>query len=244
MNNTNNQSARMSYDIAKDVLFKSWIESFRNANPGNEVKAKNDCWAWVNNRKLSQSEIRLEVGLNTTNTNFVFGVTPQQANSSNLVFPTERRLALQDSLIVSEYGIYVAAPASNADVNFKLLTYGNPNVFTTAGSFGALDGTFYSSGYFQMGVNNDTIIPYRGLFNHYYRPQTQQIAAIAVGAVGDQLRGAEDAQITQEPNLLLIGSKNYVPQIVLPLALAAVTANSRAILIFRGVLAQNSTVIN
>lgn len=226
----------MSFDIARNILYKSWIESFQ----GNS-KA---CWDWVDGRKLSQSEIRCEVTLNANNTNFTFGITANQPNSSAVLFPTERRLQLQDSLVVSEYGIFVALPASNTDTNFALKTYGNPNLFTTAGSFAALDGTFYGSGGFQMTVNNDTVIPYRGLFNHYYRPQTQQIAAIAVGAVGDQLRGAEDAMITQEPNLLLVGSKNYVPQIVLPAALAAVTANTRAVIIFRGVLAQNSTVIN
>jgi len=236
MNNTNNVSARMSFDIAKNVLYKAWIESFSG-----DQRA---CQNWVDGRKLSQSEIRCEVKLNTTNTNFAFGVTVQQPNSSAVVFPSEKRLNMQDSLIVAEYGIFVGVAASDTDANFGLKTYGNPNVFTTAGSFGALDGQFYGSGGFQMTVNNDTIIPYRGLFNHYYRPQTQQIAAIAVGAVGDQLRGAEDAMITQEPNLLLIGSKNYVPQIVLPAALAAVTAGTRAVLIFRGVLAQNSTVIN
>lgn len=241
MNNTNNVSARMSFDIAKQVLYNSWIDSFGGAADAN---ARTQCKAWVDGRKLSQSEVRCEVNLTTTSSNFVFAVNPQQVNTSNVNFPTERRLALQDSLIVAEYGIFVGLPASNTDTNWKLLTYGNPNVFTTAGSFAALDAGFYSSGAFQMGVNNDTIIPYRGLFNHYYRPQTQQIAAIAVGAVGDQLRGAEDGMITQEPNLLLIGSKNYVPQIVLPAALAAVTANTRAVLIFRGVLAQNSTVIN
>jgi len=236
MNNTNNVSARMSFDIAKNVLYKAWIESF-----GNDARA---CQNWVDGRKLSQSEIRCEVTLNTTNTNFTFGVTQGQPNTTNVQFPTEKRLNLQDSLIVAEYGIFVGLPASNTDTNWPLKTYGNPNVFTTAGSFAALDGAFYAAGGFQMTVNNDTIIPYRGLFNHYYRPQTQQIAAIAVGAVGDQLRGAEDAMITQEPNLLLVGSKNYVPQLVLPAALAAVTAGTRAVLIFRGVLAQNSTVIN
>jgi hypothetical protein len=236
MNNTNNVSARMSFDIARNLLYKSWIGSFNGDT--------NACWNWVDGRKLSQSEIRCEVKLNVTNTNFTFGVVTQQPNSSAVLFPTEKRLNLQDSLIVAEYGIFVGVAASDTDSNWLAHTYGNPNVFTTSASFAAIDGGFYSSGGFQMTVNNDTIIPYRGLLNHYYRPQTQQIAAIAVGAVGDQLRGAEDAMITQEPNLILVGSKNYVPQIVLPAALAAITPGTRAVLIFRGVLAQNSTVIN
>lgn len=235
MNSTNNYSARMSYDIAKQVLFNSWIESFKF-----DSKA---CWNWVNGRKLSQHEIRLEVGLNINNNRFAFGVTPNQANSTNVIFPTENRLMLQDSLVVSEYAIFVAQPTSLVDTAFTLNTYGNTQVFAAADA-AALDGTFYSNGYFSTKVNNDVVIPYRGLFNHWYKPETQQTAALGPGAPKDQLRGAEDGFVTQEPNLLLIGSKNYVPEIVLPGAMASAAAFLRAILIYRGVLAQNSTVVN
>lgn len=235
MNSTNNTSARNSFEIAKQILFNAWIESFKFDSAA--------CRNWVNNRKLSQHEVRLEVGLNTTNNRFVFGVTPNQANTSNLIFPTENRLMLQDSLIVSEYGIFVAQASSTTDATFTLNTYGNTQVFAAADA-AALDGTFYSNGYFNTKVNNDVVIPYRGLFNHWYKPQTQQTAPIGAGSPKDQIRGAEDAFVTQEPNLLLIGSKNYVPEIVLPAALASAAANLRAVLIYRGVLAQNSTVIN
>lgn len=235
MNSTNNASARQSYDNAKQVLFNSWISSFNG-----DTKA---CWAWVNGRKLSQHEIRLEVGLNTSNNRFAFGVTPNQSSSSNVIFPTENRLQLQDSLIVSEYGIFVAQPSSATDVAFTLQTYGNTQVFAAADA-AALDSTFYSNGTLQTRVNNDVIIPYRGLFNHWYKPQTQQTAALGAGSPKDQLRGAEDGFVTQEPNLLLIGSKNYVPEVVLPGALASAAAFLRCVLIYRGVLAQNSTVVN
>lgn len=235
MNSTNNLSARNSFDIAKQVLYNSWIESF-----GFNAQA---CWNWVNNRKLSQHELRLEVGLNTTNNRFVFGVTPNQASSSNVIFNTENRLMLQDSLIASEYGIFVAQPTSTTDTTYVLNTYGNTQVFAAADA-AALDSTFYSNGNFNVKVNNDVVIPYRGLFNHWYKPQTQQTAPIGAGSPKDQLRGAEDGFVTQEPNLLLIGSKNYVPEIVLPAALASAAAFMRVILIYRGVLAQNSTVVN
>jgi hypothetical protein len=235
MNSTNNYSARMSFDIARQVLFDAWIGSFKN-----DAAA---CRNWVNNRKLSQHEVRLEVELNTANNRFAFGVTPNQSNSTNVIFPTENRLMLQDSLIVSEYGIFVAQPASRTDVAFLINTYGNTQVFAAADA-AALDSTFYSNGFFSTKVNNDVVIPYRGLFNHWYKPQTQQTAALGAGSPKDQLRGAEDGFVTQEPNLLLIGSKNYVPEIILPGALASAAAFERAILIYRGVLAQNSTVIN
>lgn len=235
MNNTNNFSARNSYDIAKQVLYNAWIDSFKGDSAA--------CWDWVNNRKLSQGEIRLEVELNITNNQFTFGVTPNQVNSTNVQFNTEKRLDLQDSLIASEYGIFVAQPSSRTDTAFRLCTMGDTQEFAAADAE-ALDTTFYSNGNFSVKVNNDVIIPYRGLFNHWYTPQTQATAAPGAGSPKTQLRGAEDGMITMEPNILLIGSKNYVPQINLVNNLASAAEFERAVLIFRGILAQNSTVIN
>jgi hypothetical protein len=235
MNNTNNISARQTFDNARQTLYNAWINSF-----GGDSAA---CWNWVNNRKLSQHEVRLEVELNITNNRFVFGVTSNQDNSTGVVFNTETRLTLQDSLVVSEYGIFVAQPTSRTDTTYTLNTYGNTQVFAAADA-AALDSTFYSNGSFTTKVNNDVIIPNRGLFNHWYIPQTQSTAAPGPGSPKNQIRGAEDGMITQEPNLLLIGSKNYVPEIVLPGALASAAAFLRCILIYRGILAQNSTVIN
>jgi hypothetical protein len=235
MNSTNNQSARMTFDNARTVLFNAWIDSFKN-----NAKATMD---WVNSRKLSQHEIRLEVGLNTANNRFAFGVTPNQSNSTNIIYNTENRLNLQDSLVVSEYGIFVAQPTSVVDTAYELKTYGDTQTFAAADA-AALNTTFYSNGYLATRVNNDVVIPYRGLFNHWYRPQTQQTAPLGPGSPQDQIRGAEDGFVTQEPNLLLIGSKNYVPEIVLASSLASAAPFLRCILIYRGVLAQNSTVVN
>lgn len=235
MNNTNNLSARESYEHAKARFYVAMRDKFDS----NEA-----CWNWINTLKFSQSEIRLETLLNIVNNTFTFGVTPQQANSANIVFNTEQRLNLQDSLVINEYGIFVAAPSSNTDTNFQLKTYGNTQTFPTGASAANIDGTFYSNGNFQVRCNNDVVAPFRGLFNHWYKPQTQQTLALGAASPADQIRGCEDGMVTMEPNLVLIGSKNYQPQIVLPVALAAVEAFQRVVLIFRGVLAQNSTVVN
>lgn len=233
----------MSYEKAQQTIFDAWYPNFLAATPNNPALAKKDCQDWVNGRKLAQGEIRLEVELNATNNIFTFGVTGNQNNSNNTIFNTERRLDLQDTLIASEYGIFVGKPASQKDTLWELRTYGNPVDFSAAAAL-ALNGTFYGQGSFALKVNNDTLVPYRGLFNHLYRGQTQQTAALGAGSPDDQICGAEDGLITQEPNLYIIGSKNYVPQIVLPTNLANVDTFTRAVLIYKGVLAQNSTVIN
>lgn len=238
MNNTNNLSARASYAVAREMFYKNFRDKFATDH---------ECWAFVNSLKLSQSEIRLEVGLTATSSQFNFAMTANQTNTGNVTFNTENRLRLQDSLCVSEYGIFVAKPSSATATNYNLLTYANPNIFTTANVAAALDGTFYNNGYLSVNCNNDVLIPYRGLINHRYVPQTQQSGVTASATVplyADQIRGAEDGFITQEPNLILVGTKNYQVSINLPGNLAAVETTQRAILIFRGVLAQNSTVVS
>lgn len=233
MNNTNNISARDSFRKAKDMFYGAWRKNFASDKA---------CMDYVEGLKLSQSEIRLEVELNVTTTLFTFGVTPNQASTTGLVLNTENRLQLQDSLVVSEYGIFVGQPASRTDTAWRLRTYGNTIDFGADAT--PIDTTFFNQGVFSVKCNNDVVIPYRGLFNHWYKPQTQQTAALGAASPGDQIRGAEDGMITQEPNLLLVGSKNYQPQIQLPSAMSSASAFLRAIVIFRGVLAQNSTVVN
>lgn len=237
MNNTNNASARDSYLMAKNTFFKAWLPSFK----GNEQ----ECRAYVESLKLSQHEIRLEVGLAAGTTNFKFALTPNQANTSNLQFLTENRLEMQDTLVANEYGIFIAQTAGQNDTGYNLRTYPNTQDFPAAADAATLRTTFYSNGFFRMTCNNDVILPYRGLWNHLYKPQTQQTAALGAASPDDQVRGAEDGMITMEPNILLVGSKGYVPEIVLKAGLTAgLAANIRAILIFRGVLAQNSTSVS
>lgn len=233
MNNTNNMSARESFQIAKQLFVNAFSDKF----PGDLAGLNR----FVNGLKLSQSEIRLEVALNTTATQFTFGVTPNQQNTNGVNFPLERRLQQQDSFVCNEYGIFVAKTTGDNDRAFQLLTYGNTQVFTVANEANAIDANFFCSGSFELKVNNDVVMPYRGLFNHWYKPQTQQTDALGAGSPKDQLRGAEDGMITNEPNILFIGTKNNVPSINLPTAMAAAT-NVRAVLILRGILAQNSTV--
>jgi hypothetical protein len=249
VNNTNNQSARDSYNQARKLLYDAWINDFmaKSPNPGNPMvpsqQAKDLCWQWVNSRKLSQGDVRLEVELNNTSNTFTFGVTSQQPNSTNVVFPTEKRLQQADTLISPEFKIFVGAPASRADTTFRLRTYGNTVDFNAAQA-AALDGEFYDNGGYTVKVGGDTIIPYRGLYNHHYIPQTQQTAVLGAGSPNDQFRGAEDGSITEEPNILFIGSKAYIPQIVLNTALVPAMGFTRAILIYSGLIAQNSTVIS
>lgn len=246
MNSTNNISARAAFDHARKMFFNAFIGDFvKKFGPGE--KARMECQNYVDSLKLSQSEIRTEVALTATANRFQFGVTINQVSTgASGVFNTENRLQLQDSLCVNEFGIFVGKPASSTDTAWNLQTYANPNIFT-ANAATALNTTFYSNGAFRLLCNNDVLVPYRGLYNHKYVPQTQQSGVTASATVplyADQIRGAEDGIVTSEPNIVLSGSKNNIPEIVLPSALANVDSGQRAVLIFRGILAQNSTVVS
>jgi len=68
-----------------------------------------------------------------------------------------------------------------------------------------------------------------------------------------QLTGATNSPVDQfdgqwatvvEPNLVLIGSKNSLFNITIPSAFTTLDANTRVIILCRGILAQNVTVVS
>jgi hypothetical protein len=95
-------------------------------------------------------------------------------------------------------------------------------------------------------VNNRQIVPAYDLYRHYSVPQQQGGNAYTTAqtqAFRDQQDGGESAFYPIEPAWVLVGSKQNTLQVQLPSAMAAIQANSRAILILRGHLAQNSTPV-
>lgn len=219
----NNFDARMVYENSKLAL----IKAFPDVDPEKLMATV----------KLTQGALRFEQPLVTTSNAYNFPVLVNEAVFSNM----EDRLRLQDSFIVSQIGIFLGAPASIADNAFLPDSYPSPVKY---GANAAPANAFYNSN-LQITVNNDIILPKWDVMRHLNAPETQQTAALGAGSPQDQWRGAFDGFYPVEPNLVLIGSKSTQLQIFLKgAALSAVLANSRAIIIVRGVLAQNSTVVS
>jgi hypothetical protein len=87
-------------------------------------------------------------------------------------------------------------------------------------------------------------IPAWDLHKHYVANQTQQLVSPETSAANvEQFYGCEDGKYPMQPYVALIGSKNIVINVTFPAAPTAITANSRLILFFDGILAQNSTVV-
>lgn len=198
----------------------------------------------VDSTKLTQSDLRLEQQLLTNKTQYQFAVLTNNNGTSGTQFNTEIRLNQQDSFVVSAMGFFIAKPTSNVDATFVNHTYPSPVTFSTAGVAAALE-TLYNS-LLSITINNVNVMPVMSVGRFRMVPQSQAAVAAAnqPGIAQDQVDMSSDGFIPTEPNILLIGSKNNVINLTLPAALSAVETFQRAVLWFRGVLAQNSTIIS
>jgi hypothetical protein len=197
--------------------------------------------------KLTQSFLRLEQAIVTTKAQYQFPIMVNNNGPANTLFNTEVRLNQQDSIITSAWGFFFAVPLSATDASFRLLSYastGAPN-FTTAGAALAAQ-TVYNS-LFNIAVNNTIILPAWDIFRHQFVPFTQNAVGITAQTVFgiDNIDGSGDGFFPVEPNLVWIGSQNIVINLVMPAAIGTIQAGgfSRMVVIFRGLLAQNSTII-
>jgi hypothetical protein len=193
---------------------------------------------------LSQSYLRFEAPLSTTQATYTFDTLVNENTNPNYV--TQNKLNLQDAFVISSIGFFLAVPASSATTEsaFPLYTYPNQVAFAAS-----TDTDAYSiyNGQMQLTVNQRTIITGWDITRHYFVPQTQGLATRAstspFNAI-DQVDLAENGLYPAEPNIVLVGSKKNILQLVLPSALATVQTNSRIVCVVRGILAQNVTPVN
>jgi hypothetical protein len=186
---------------------------------------------------LSQSYLRLEVPLSTTQTLFQFPLLVNDVSTAgNAAFSTENRLALQDAFYASACALYFAKPATAQSANFQLCTYPNTTVFAAANEATSLYNWYNAS--MSITINNRQIVPSWPLQNHYWAGQTQETATLK-----DEQYGGTSALYPVEPGIVFVGSKQNVIQVQLPSAMAAAPATGRAILVFTGHLAQNCTSV-
>lgn len=185
---------------------------------------------------LSQSYLRFEAPLSTSQTTYTFDTLVNENTNPNYV--TQNKLNLQDAFVVSSIGFFVTVTPTGAttDTAFPLYTYPNTTVFTATS-----DDALYTlyNGQMQLTVNQRTIITGWDISRHFVVNQTQQSASTL-----DQRNLASDGFYPAEPNIVMVGSKKNILQVQLNSGLASITANSRLVCVFRGILAQNVTPVN
>jgi hypothetical protein len=224
MNQQSTVNARFVYDNALQILAKYNISA--------------------ESAKLTMSDLVLEQQLLTTLTQYTFPVLSNDNGPSGSRFNTEIRLTQQDVFIASSWGAFLLKPTGAVDATFIAQTYPNPQVFTTGGVAAAAE-TIYNS-YCKITVNNDVILPVWHLSRHRMVPQTQQeplIAGVENAIPYSQIDLSQDGFYPVEPNLLFVGSKGYQIVVIFPAALGAVETFMRLRIHYRGVLAQNTTII-
>lgn len=194
----------------------------------------------VSQAVCTQSYVRSEVAMSTTNTNYRIPVLANDTAAGS-PFNTELRLALQDVMVVNEIGIFIAAPSSATDATYLLYTNGNAGVFST--SAGPVS-TLYNS-YFNVSVNNQVVIPNWDVYRHYFVPFSQNAVGVTAQTVfpKDSNDGSANGFYPTEPNFILNGAANIQAFITLPAAMSSVVSNSRIVVIWRGIKLQNVTSV-
>ena len=200
---------------------------------------------------LSQSFLRFEVALVAGQTSYTFDVLTND-NTQAVNFNTQQKLNLQDSFVCSELGFFLAAPTTNTDTEFSLLTYPNTTQLTAANApkYKAI-----YQGQMSLNVNQKTIITNWDLSRHYIVPTTQQnmvtggypAAAISPAVLPqyDSINLNNDGFVPVEPNFVLVGSKKNDLKVTLPVGLSTgIATTTRLVCIMRGIMLQNSTSVN
>jgi hypothetical protein len=218
---SNQTGLRLVYANAKNTLIR------HNINPAKAV--------------LSQSFLRFEANITSNVTQYVMDVLVNDNLNPNFV--TQNKLNLQDSFICSEIGIFVAIPqgATVAEGKVDLYSFPDPSVFT-AGANTALMALY--NGYMSLTVNQRVVVPSWDIYRHYYAPIIQN-GFTPTGATNPENSNdwSKDGFTTVEPNMVFVGSKKNELKINIPQAISTVTANSRIVVICRGLLAQNCTSV-
>jgi len=200
----------------------------------------------LNQAVLSQSYLRLEVTLSTSITNYEFPVLVNGTSAaSTSTTNTEKRLQLQDCFVCSSLFLGFAFPSSSTASNFQLVTYPNASIFTSSNTASSLFNWYNST--LSLTVNGREIVPAYDVYRHYSVPQQQTTAnadySSSAISYKDQQSGADSGFYPIEPGWVMVGSKQNTLQVQLATAMAAVETNSRAIIIMRGHLAQNTTSV-
>jgi hypothetical protein len=213
----NNAIARQDFEIATKIFANAFNITMEEA---------------IRNFRPTQSRLRLEQLAVTTSTSYAFPVLNNQGTPT----ATEIRLNQQDSFVPTAVGFYLANPTGLTDAAYKLTPYLNPFFFNVAMQ------SIYN-GQLSIMLNKVVYLNNWPLYWHWKSNQTQQTAAAGANSPVDQLDGDCDGLKGMQPFVLLIGSSNIQISISVPVAPTAVTANSRLVLVFDGILFQNSTVV-
>jgi hypothetical protein len=195
---------------------------------------------------LTQSTLRLEQPLVVGRNNYTFGVLTSDLGTNNSQpTNTEVRLRQQDSFITSNIAYRLGEPTAANDATYVDCSYPSPAIFAAGGEAAALEILYKQQ--LKITVNGVVVMPTLHMGRFRKVPQSQKVVAAANqnGIAYDEIDGATDGVMICEPNIVLIGSKGNIITTEMPSGVTVIGADgfTRQIFEFRGLLAQNSTII-
>lgn len=214
----------MSSQISQRLVFQNGKNAIKRAglNPASAV--------------LSQSFLRFEVPMTLTSTSYTFDTLVNE-NTNNFNSVTSAKLNLQDAFVTSSIGLFWSNTDAQNAANYAIFSFDDQTTWTGTDAWGLYNANL------QLTVNQRTILTGWDATRHYYAPQTQE----NVSTKGVNELALDDYGFYPvEPNIVMVGSKKNVLQLILPQALQSLpgTGKGRIICIFRGLLAQNVTPVN
>ena len=191
---------------------------------------------------LTPSYLRSECLLSTSSASYHVPVLIND-NTNGTPLTRERRLNLQDFFVVGSIQILLTSGANGYS---KSYTYPNLTAFAT----GAAQLWNVYTGYLNIQVNNQNVLPKWPVLQHLDVPQAQQNtnfnAASATSPAQyliDQVSFDQYAVQVCEPNIVLNGASNINASIVLPGAPSTLDSNTYVCVNWFGILAQNCTSV-
>lgn len=191
---------------------------------------------------LTSSSLRLEQFLNATTSQYSFPViTGETTATTTVVQANEVRLQQNDNFHVHKIGIYLAVTAAATDTAFRLQT--NANEIFLGSAAAALNYLNLWNGNFNINVNQLDVLTNWRVSQHFYVGQTQRLAA-TVNTNFDMVDLSKDGLITCEPGIMLSGAYTNKLNLNLNAAITSALAsnNSRVVVIFDGLRAQNAAI--
>jgi hypothetical protein len=191
---------------------------------------------------LTESQLRLEQFITTTGTQYTFPVLQSAVTPvTTVVQAAEVRLQTNDNFHIRSIGFYLAVTAAATDTAYRLFTFPDEIALVTVAA--TLNYMNIYNGNMNINVNQVDVLTNYRLSQHYLVPQTQRLSA-TVNTNYNQVDLQADAVVPLAPSVMLSGAYTNTITINLPGAVSSALAsnNSRMVLIFDGLRAQNAAI--
>lgn len=189
----------------------------------------------------AQSYLRLEQAISASKTNYTFYMKENEGGS---IFNTEIRLPLTDVFLAYGLQVFIGCPSSSTDAAFKLLSYPNAVVMSTSGAAAAAEVIY--NGSMQVTIDNVQYMPQWALSKHRWVGTSQQRAQATDSPLipQDEFYGTTSGLSPVDPIISFSGSQKINISVLLPASVATIQANSRLIMVWHGIQANNESGLN